>query len=717
MDEKGDKTIHPITFFCNFASIILKRIKINNDPKRIMIMRSRDLLYTFALAAAMSACSEVDMDNMQGNSTGKEYNQFDFSTSSDVNVSLQYTLATKAAVYFEVYAQEPGTDDTEGNGYKLDESIEPIYAGFTDESGKFAQSLEIPAGTEKLYFYSPAFFAPTLLTADVSNGSATASYNYKDMQTRATRSVYETDQEYDSYMFASYNAPSGWVTHQSYKDCNWKDWLVQYDKKANGHVTNLYTGSELAVADASKLFSAHQLVINVNSRCDDKYRTAKDMIVTKPAEVALTFLGGNTCWSSSLGYYYYMDEAPKSLSDVNVIMLFPNTQDGAAKVVNNRVEWNAYAQAGINTGDCVQLMYYPNIDKGSKEGATTVFPMGCHIGLVLATNAWSNRMMSPTWGRNDKAYRASTTLGLSCDNNFVKYNMPRTAMYEYDSHVMISFEDHTDDQNFSDVVVTMMSNPIRAIESGTKVDKKKLVQDITYNKGVYLFEDLWPERGDYDMNDVMIKTTYTKTVNTKGKANVESFDFVSYNNKSNYTKTNGLAVRFDGIQGSDQLKFFRKKEGSDKFEEIRCDYESAEHIVLLADDVNAGCKDSITYRISVLHSGYVSANKMIKSVEPFIYRNEEGGRWEVHQIDCPPSSKMNMSLFDTGDDASDVKNKKYYRRDGNYPFALHLADATKANLIKLIRSDGTSISNQYPNYDTWVKSNGNKCQDWYKISE
>lgn len=675
-------------------------------------MRSRDLLYTFALAAAMSACSEVDMDNMQGNSTGKEYNQFDFSTSSDVNVSLQYTLATKAPVYFEVYAQEPGTDDAEGNGYKLTEGIEPIYAGFTDEEGKFAQSLDVPAGASKLYFYSPAFFAPTLLTADVNNGSAAVSYNYKDMQTRGTRSVYATDREYDSYMFASYNAPNGVVTHPSYKDCTWKDWLVQYDKKKNGHVTNLYTNGELSVKDPSKLFSAHQVVINVQKDCPEAYRTSKDMIVTKPAEVALTFLGGNTCWSSSLGYYYYMDEVPNSLEEANVIMVFPNTQDGAEK----KGVWNAYQQAGISTGDCVQLMYYPNISKGSKEGATTVFPMGCHIGLVLATNAWSNRMLSPSWGRNDKAYRSSTTLGFSCNNSSSKYSVPRTAMYEYDSHVMISFEDHTDDQNFSDVVVTMTSNPIKAIESGAKVDETNLVQDISCNKGVYLFEDLWPERGDYDMNDVMVKVTNTKTVNSKGQINVESYDFTSYNNKSNYTKINGLAARLAGIQTSDQLKFFRKREGSDKYEEIRCDYESAESIVLLSDDVNDGCKDSITYRISVLHTGFVD-KELIKFVEPFIYRNEEGGRWEVHQIDCPPSSKMNMSLFGTGDDASDVKNKKYYRRDGKYPFALHLADATKANLVKLIRSDGTSISNQYPYYDAWVKSDGKTHQDWYKESK
>lgn len=685
-------------------------------------MKRRDLLYTLALAAAMSACSEMDMDNMQGNSTGKEYNQFDFSTSSDADVTLQYNLSTKAPVYFNIYAQEPGTDMPESNVYDIDESIEPIYSGFTDADGNFSGKINIPAGVSKLYIYSPAFFAPTLLTADVNNGAASASFDYKSLQTgsRATRSVFETDKEYDSYMFERVNRrPDGWYYCDKFQDCNWKDWLVQYDKKKNGHVINQYTGTELAVEDAAKLLSAHQLVINVNKVCDEKYRTSQDMIVTKNAEVALTFIGGNTGYSSCLGYYYYMDEKPESLEKANVIMAFPNTQDGAAKIVGNRVEWNAYEQAGINTGDCIQLIYYPNIANGSTEGATTVFPMGCHIGLVLSPNAWSNWMNS-SWTDSGFKYRASTTPGFSKNyenakpsQRFDEATAARTAMYDYDGHTLISFEDGFDD-NFSDVVVTMTSNPVKAIESNAKVDETLLVQDISYNKGVYLFEDLWPSAGDYDMNDVMIKVKYTKTVNTAGAINVESYDLTSYNNVGNYTKQNGLAVRIAGIQSSDQIKAYKKKEGSNKFEEIRCNYEAADHIVLLSDDVHEGVTDSVVYRVSVLHSGFINGERT--SVEPFIYRNEEGGngRWEVHMIDCAPSSKADMSLFGTENDASDVKNKKYYRRSGNYPFVLHLADATKADLLNLIRTDGRTISTQYSNYDAWVKSNGTQYQDWYK---
>lgn len=53
------------------------------------------------------------------------------------------------------------------------------------------------------------------------------------------------------------------------------------------------------------------------------------MYVNKDAEVVVTFLGQNTCWTCSLGYYYYKDgEQPKNLNDAHIIMLFPNTQDG-----------------------------------------------------------------------------------------------------------------------------------------------------------------------------------------------------------------------------------------------------------------------------------------------------------------------------------------------------------------------------------------------------
>ena len=57
--------------------------------------------------------------------------------------------------------------------------------------------------------------------------------------------------------------------------CPWNDWLVEFDKKANGHVTNLTTNRpDLMVTNAADLFSAHQAVINVQGTCPEEYEFA-----------------------------------------------------------------------------------------------------------------------------------------------------------------------------------------------------------------------------------------------------------------------------------------------------------------------------------------------------------------------------------------------------------------------------------------------------------
>ena len=78
----------------------------------------------------------------------------------------------------------------------------------------------------------------------------------------------------------------------------------------------------------------------------------------------------------------------QSLEDADVIMLFPNTQDGYW--INNPSA--ARRTAGVDRLTAVKLMYYPHIADGSREDATTVFPAGYKVGLVIANNAWSNRV-------------------------------------------------------------------------------------------------------------------------------------------------------------------------------------------------------------------------------------------------------------------------------------------------------------------------------------
>lgn len=649
-------------------------------------------------ACTLALCGCMDNDVYQGTQEEeKEFNEFNFSTvSPSTSIEVSYlNCGVEAAVYFELYEEMPVTE-TEYSYLKRDD-VAPLFAAYTDTHGVFSGNVELPAYLKKVYIYTPAFFAQTLIEAEVVNGSIKAT----DTGAAVTRAVTATDKSYDSYMVTS---TQGSDTPAAYKsDSRWKTWLGGYDKKKNGEIGYKYTGNEL-VPSNRELYTTHSQVINTGNACPEEYRSYSDLYVSKAAEVGVTFLGGNTCWNSSLGYYYYKDgEKPSDLNSTNVIMLFPNTQDGY---------WSKHPGAaegttGIDRMTTVQLKYYPNIASGNQDEATDIFPAGTRIGLVLATNAWSNRISG--WGR-DIQYRAATSEGMSKDGSGKTMNTPRTAVYRIGDHVMISFEDHVDDQNFSDVVITMVSNPADAIIDIPVIDPDKKHTTATTPKGIYAFEDMWPAQGDYDMNDMIVKYTYEKTFDKENLIYSESFIFKTFQNYAAYN--NGLAFRIAGSATAATRKYYIRKAGESQFSETDFVYESADNVYRLTDNIKNHM--GAEYKVTLEYDSPISKET---AISPFIYRNTEGGkRLEVHLPQEAPTSLVDEDYFGKEDDASDRTKGIYYVRSGNYPFAIYLSGATEKDIQKLLDStnETTPISNLYSGYNGWVGSNGTSNTDWYK---
>lgn len=643
----------------------------------------------------------------------KAFNTFDYSTVNPATTLEVAYLNTgvKARVYFELYDEMPVIENE--YSYSKRPDVTPLFAAYTDKDGVFKDNVQLPAYLKKVYIYSPAFYARTLIEAEVVNGNIQAT----DAVTKNpdTRTVAATDQEHDSYMVTELNN-----TPKEYSDTRWKTWLGEYDKKKNGEIKYQYGGKELSV-ESDDLYTAHSKVINVNQTCPEHFRSYTDLYVNKEAELAVTFLGQNTCWNCSLGYYYYKDgEKPASLNDAHVIMIFPNTQDGGW-VKGQELNSNTYAgsSAGIDRGTAVQLKYYPNIKNGSEEGATTKFPAGLRIGFVLATNAWSNRIefyADPSQQPN-KGYRAATSEGLSVKDNGSSWDEPRTAVYKYEDHVMISFEDHTYDQNFSDVVITMKSNPVDAITDIPVVDPDDVNVKVTTLKGFYAFEDMWPARGDYDMNDVIVRYNYEKTFtkDNDNKIQSESFIFKTYQNYASLV--NGLAFRVKPSGTIADRKYYIRKKGESKFTETTSfihETDGASEVFLLTGDIRTDM--GAEYKVTLEYDGSVARES---AAVPFIYRASENNpdkRWEVHLPKENPTDKMDGDFFRKEDDASQPDKGIYYVRGGNYPFAIFLSGATETNMAKLLdRSNETvPIDQLYGGYNGWVTSSGNDNQDWYK---
>lgn len=645
-----------------------------------------------AMAAAAGCSHDNPTPSPEPPAKGGEFNEFGFTTTVPVTLCVDYgdMDGMPSNVYFEVYDTCP-VEETETT-YARIAGTEPLYAGYTDGQGRFEGTIELPSYIRKAYVLTPAFYARTLLEATRSGDMLTASAesgapaNAAPASTRA-KEYHSTAVERDG----------------------WKTWLGSYDT-TYGSIGYEYKG-DLKVKNYGALLKAHASVFDTTKKCPEEYRSSRDLYLEKSAEVVITLLGSNTCWNSSMGYYYYKTgNKPKSLADADVVMIFPNTQDGRW----SNSPWESRLYQGVERGTAVQLIYYPEIADGSKAGATTVFPADYRIGFVLATNAWTNRLRA-----GDKKYRAATSDGLSVNNNGVAYQTPRTAVFRYTNKksginsVLFSFEDHNNDENFSDVVFTMTSNPVDAVTDIPSVDVNDGKKTANVLRGIYAFEDLWPSRGDYDMNDVMVRSDYEKVFNEKGIFE-ESFMLKTFANFAG--NANGLAVTLTGAAADAKLEFSVRKPGAETFE--AADFERDGKVVLLTPDVKETM--GATYRITAKYDAPV-AEAQAGTIKPFIYRTDRDGltagkRWEVHIPYEAPTARAEMSFFGTNDDKSVPEKGIYYVRAENYPFAFFLSGANDGDVAKLLdqTNEKSPIDQVYPAYAEWAATNGEKNKDWYK---
>lgn len=583
--------------------------------------------------------------------------------------------------------------------------MKPIFSDITNAQGIYTGTAELPAYLKEAYVYTSAFYAQTLIKATVQNNTLQAADEVIEPSTAALST--RSGSEHDSFVV---------------RNEGWKTYLGDYDRAKNGQIQYSYKfdpkteKKDLSDIDASKLYEIQSSVINSSKDCPEEYRASKDLRIELKAgelgaRVAISFLGGNTCWNSSLGYYFYKDgQKPNSLSEANIIMILPNTQDG--QWANNKNAAKKYI--GVKRGTTVKLKYYTDINDPST--GSDLFPDGCRIGFVLACNAWENRI--PGFGQND-GYRAASTDNLSVDGRGMTYKTPRTAIYRYTEAsknidaIMFSFEDHYDDDNYSDVVFTLVSDPIEAVVDVPSVDQDGDKQTVHTVKGTYAFEDLWPSRGDYDMNDVVIRSDYEKTFNNKGIFR-ESFLFTT--GKNVYTGlTNGMAVTLGGVAASAEIRISVKGPKDDAYSEIK-DFSREGNVLLITDDVKT--RVNTTYKLT---ADYTQPVPKGGSAIPFIYTTTRKSlapnmRWELHLPFEKPSDKADLSFFGKGDDRSIPSENRYYIRQEMYPFAFFLSGATEQDLHKLLNPENESkaIDKLYPDYGGWATSQGANNKDWYK---
>ena len=685
---------------------------------------TRFCIYAFACVVAIS-CKDTDdyFDKGKESTVDKVANTFDFSTKQKIDLIVDYSsFQTYGSVWFSVYDVNPMVNEDTGYDY-VDETIEPLFQAYTDKDGKFDATITLPAYVKVLHVVTGDFMVGLRRDAtEVVNGEAKVIVTKPAAATRSfTRAPGTGSSTKD--MSKLFNV-SYIIDHSSGANTNeriYKNWHTPLGtwNSATGRPDYLLTPSTAAPGllftseEFAGLYDTAKKALNSGTTCKEKYRASADLTLIKESEVSITALGSMTCWNSSLGYYYYKGENPPTKpSDLNIIMLFPNTQDG-----QRDLSWDYQNNIGTVRGDAVQLIYYPNIAKGDYSGATTKFPKGTKIGFILKPNGWagqgnnfcSKKSATYFWNKKLNIWAASTE-GLSyCRNNGYKLPNPngeaRTAKFSYKSpngnnYAIVSFEDACDDSDYDDLLFAL--NPKNAFVELAEVEENK-----TTTYGVYAFEDRWPSAGDYDMNDVVVEYKHEMFFKS-GNVNKQIFYLTTYQNYVDLKS--GLALKL--AKKITPSKIVTKKMAPGSTTATTASYTVDGDYYYMTEDITAEL--GTTYIFELQYNSAIGMSNLA-AVQPFIYRKEaDGKQWELHIPYEAPSPKMNTSYFGTESDCS--SGSRYFVREGDYPFAFYLengkAEYFKNNILKR-ENENIHIDYFFPEFLQWSKTKGAKNQDWY----
>ncbi len=434
----------------------------------------------------------------------------------------------------------------------------------------------------------------------------------------------------------------------------------------------------------------------------------RNLILKEQCDVWITFVHEGAGYLNSLFYFVYnVNNKPTTISQVDsFIAIFPNASYSGSG-------------GGLNSGNKVHI---------GRFGADTA------IGFAIAANGWNGSTVTNGYGlyTSIKSMNPETNPAYQ-EHVVLLYDNPT-------QRFLIGFEDinrmpsMSSDNDFNDVIIYATANPVKAIQTNNIVpvtpsnDADDDGVNDTYDEypndparafNVYYpsastmatvaFEDLWPSKGDYDLNDVVVDFQYhavtngnneIKDLNTKFKLRAaggvfkNAFAVALPFSRSNVTMAEGASiVGLETAANEAILKVFNNSKA------IIATYNTLPGKTFVETD---------TLKASLTLTNPVEVT--LGTFNPFIYIDENGkGRgYEVHLPGQQPTSLVNVSVLGTNADATNPSAGVYYKTANGLPFAIAIPESFDYPVEK------EQIIHAHLKFAQWVQSAGASSPDWYK---
>jgi LruC domain-containing protein len=445
----------------------------------------------------------------------------------------------------------------------------------------------------------------------------------------------------------------------------------------------------------------------------------RNLVFLQDAEVRVSFVHEGAGYRNVVGVFPFPTATPpQHPSEVEHSVVFPNA---------------SFRNSGGNLrmGDTA---YVGSLSQGTS------------LGFWLSANGYKGEPTGPTAGKwtlysiddlnpaEDPALRRQTILLRDPDAQ----------------RFVIAFEDISrdrgGDQDFNDVILTVQVTPYSAVDT-TGIPDLVLAQDVDSDgvsnsedafpddplrayrvdypgegvDGTLAFEDLWPFRGDYDFNDLVVSYHVTHSHNAAGKVVDVTCTYKVLARGAAYH--NGLRVRLP-VPRADVASVTRR---FDAF---------AEEPVELREEQALATAEAFADAHQMIHSapGSLFANtdtgtpriggrqvalrfEFGEPVDPalfgeapydtFLFR----GGVEVHLPGEQPTESIDSALIGTGDDATQPGTTDTFRTPWGQAWVLRIPRPWKHP------SEKRSIELGYRSFVPWTVSGGQEHQDWFERPE
>ena len=668
-----------------------------NNPKYVRPLR---LIYSLIAGVAITVTScmktpgDIPVDETSIENMAISPN-FKFITTQNVDVTIS-TLDNSGApvknILVNVYSDLPE------KGGSL------ILSGATDDNGVFAVAYKIPAWVDSLAVGTDAIGFANMQKVKVTAGSLNVVLGGKKQAIGKKRSV-------EAFFSTTNSSFAGLGTYDSQGVPNY---LSSPDDKADADLLNDLNATLPEGTDESVKHPEY-----LNSSNED------NLLIEEASDVYVSFISEGSKTKNTLAFYKYTaGKAPKIPTDIDTLfIIFPNTSFTGSG-------------GGLTSGSRVKI---------------GTFPPKTIIGWALIKDGFNGTTITNGQGifYSDKELNSESTTNLK--KHTVLFNDVARSKF------LLSIEDDDrtpgkgSDHDFNDVVFHVTANPVSSVNpaniivpsyTAADADKDGVSDNFdaypsdpakAFNNyypargtvGTLSFEDQWPYKGDYDLNDMVIDYNFNQITNA---ANQVVRIIASITVKAiGASYHNGFGIQLPiapgliaSVTGTDVRKPVVTKNPNgteagqskatiiffdDAFNELPYPGGKAIGVNTTIGELYVQPK---TIEITInLTSPVTLAAIGTPPYNPFIFIDQTRGR-EVHLIDNLPTDLADKSLLGSAQDNSIPSSGKYYVTLPGQPYAIDIAGPFDHPVEKVM------VTKAHLKFFNWGQSGGTQFYDWFK---